>query len=157
MSSDARGTHRESVKIHLGRGANSAIELRLGEAPPAAETPLGRVPRISRMLALARKIDGWVRSGTVRDLAEAARLGGVTRARMTQITNLLNLCPEIQAWVLQLPLVTSGCDPVGERDLREIASESDWVLQRAMFRERGLGTLPAMGAKGADKRGISRG
>jgi hypothetical protein len=39
--------------------------------------------------------DLLVRTGVVRDYAEAARLGRVTRARMTQITKLLDLAPDI--------------------------------------------------------------
>ena len=35
----------------------------------------------------------------------------VTRARMTQIMNLLNLAPDIQEELLLLPPVTEGRDP----------------------------------------------
>jgi hypothetical protein len=55
-----------------------------------------RVPRISRLMALAIHLDQLLRAGKVKDLAEVARLGHVTRARLTQIMNLLNLAPEIQ-------------------------------------------------------------
>ena len=48
-----------------------------------AQAPMGRVPRIVRMLALAHKIDGMIRAGELRDLADAARAIGVTRARMS--------------------------------------------------------------------------
>ena len=53
-----------------------------GQAPPVAA---GRVPRIARLLALALRFDGLIRSGAVRDYAELARLGQVSRARITQI------------------------------------------------------------------------
>jgi len=36
----------------------------------------------------------------------------VTRARVTQIMNLLNLAPEIQEWLLFLPRVEEGRDLV---------------------------------------------
>ena len=39
-------------------------------------------------------------------MAELARLGRVSRARITQIMDLLMLAPEIQEEVLHLPLVT---------------------------------------------------
>jgi len=51
---------------------------------------------------------------------ELARLASVTQPRMTQILNLLYLAPDIQEELLFLPLVTSGKDPVTERDLRPI-------------------------------------
>ena len=53
--------------------------------------PAGRVPRIARLLALAHKFDSLVRQGAIADYAALARLGHVSRARITQILNLL-LC-----------------------------------------------------------------
>ncbi len=56
-----------------------------------AEPMPKRIPRISKLMALAIKFDGLLREGVVRDYADLARLGGVSRARITQIMNLLNL------------------------------------------------------------------
>lgn len=55
--------------------------------------PIGRVPRISRLMALAIRFDQLIRDGVVEDQAQLARLGHVSRARLTQITNLLALAP----------------------------------------------------------------
>ncbi len=44
---------------------------------------------MARTLALAHKIDGMIRAGEFRDLADAARAIGVTRARMTQKFHLM--------------------------------------------------------------------
>jgi len=49
------------------------------------EKPVDHVPRVARLLALAHRIDEMIRSGELKNWAEAARLIGVTRARMTQI------------------------------------------------------------------------
>lgn len=49
------------------------------------------VPRIARLMALAIRIDRLIRDGVVENYAELARLGGVSRTRITQIMNLLNL------------------------------------------------------------------
>jgi hypothetical protein len=84
-------------------------------------------------MALAIQIEGLIRDGQLRDYAEAARLGHVTRARMSQIMNLLQLAPDIQEALLDLPLVTRGRDPVDEHDLRPIAAQPDWVRQRRMW------------------------
>jgi hypothetical protein len=65
----------------------------------------GRIPRVARTLALAYKIDGLIRAGQLRDFADAAVALGVTRARMTQIMNLLLLAPAIQEAILGLPLI----------------------------------------------------
>jgi len=48
----------------------------------------------------------------VESQAELARLGQVSRPRLTQVMNLLHLAPEIQEQVLFHPLITTGRDPV---------------------------------------------
>jgi hypothetical protein len=65
----------------------------------------------------------------VTDYAELARLGHVTRARITQIMNLLHLAPDIQEALLFLPPVGKGRDPVTERELRQVAAQPDWHRQ----------------------------
>ena len=65
----------------------------------------GCIPRIARLMALAIRFEGLLRDETIRDYAELARLGRVTRARMTQIMKLLDLAPDIQEQILFLPLL----------------------------------------------------
>jgi hypothetical protein len=55
--------------------------------PQRAAATEGRLPRITRLLALAVRFEGLLQDGTARDYAELARLGGVSRARITQIGN----------------------------------------------------------------------
>lgn len=62
--------------------------------------------------------------------AELARLGHVSRARITQIMGLLNLAPDIVEEILFLPRVEEGRDPVGEHALRSISAAVDWGTQR---------------------------
>jgi len=85
-------------------------------------------------MALAIRFDGLIRCGEVADQAELARLGHVTRARVTQIMNLLSLAPDIQEELLFLPPVQRGRDPLVLRDLLPIAAEPDWRRQRRMWR-----------------------
>jgi hypothetical protein len=82
-------------------------------------------------MALAIRFEGLVREETIQDYAELARLGRVTRARMTQIMKLLNLAPDIQEQILFLPLIQG----LNERNLRPIASRIDWAEQRRLFRK----------------------
>lgn len=119
-------------KVHFGRGPSGRREAHPGEAPLASETPAGTVPRVSRLMALAIRFEQLVREGAVADYADIARLGHVTRARMTQIMNLLNLAPDIQEAVLFLPPVESGRDPIRELHLRPITIVPDWRKQRRM-------------------------
>lgn len=65
---------------------------------PSPALPEGRIPRISRLLALAHHLERLVVTGAVKDYAELARLGNVSRARITQIMNLLLLAPDIRPW-----------------------------------------------------------
>lgn len=121
-------------KVHFGRGAKGKRRVLEGAPPPEPAVPLGRVPRISRLMALAIRFEVLVRRGEVADYADLARLGHVTRARVTQIMNLLNLAPDIQEAILFLPPKTKGRDPIGERELRPIAAVADWRRQRREWR-----------------------
>jgi hypothetical protein len=71
--------------------------------PSPADGNDSSIPRIARLMALAIRFDGLLRGETFRDYAELARLGHVTRARMTQIMKLLDLAPDIQEHILFLP------------------------------------------------------
>jgi hypothetical protein len=84
-------------------------------------------------MALAIRFEQLLRDGVVTDQAELARLGHVTRARLTQIMNLLNLASDIQEKLLFLPPIDRGRDPVIERDLRPIAAIVDWRKQRGTW------------------------
>ena len=120
-----------SGTIHFAqRGRGAAKQLRAGPAP---EVEPGRVPRVSRLMALAIRFDGLLREGAVADYAELARLGHVTRARVTQVMNLLHLAPDLQEALLFLPRVEHGRDPVILRDLQPITNIADWRKQRKMW------------------------
>ncbi len=99
---------------------------------PPDVPPTGRVPRVTRMLALAHKIDRMVRNGQIADYADAARRLGLTRARVTQVMNLLLLSPEIQELILAGEMVMS------ERQARELVRVVSWAGQREWMEERGL-------------------
>jgi hypothetical protein len=89
------------------------------------------VPRIARLMALAIRFEGLLRNHTIRDYADLARLGRVTRARITQIMKLLLLAPDIQEQILFLPH-TRG---LNERNLRSMVRRVDWSEQRCMFQK----------------------
>ncbi len=101
---------------------------------PHKPCPAGRIPRVTRLMALAIRLEQLVCTGQVRDYAALASLGHVTRARVTQITNLTLLAPDIQEAVLFLPRVHHGPDPITERDLRPIIARPDWQKQRQIWR-----------------------
>lgn len=109
-----------------------------GEGEPEA----GRVPRVSRLMALAIKFERLVREGTVRTHRDLAEAGQISRARMSQIMSLADLAPEIQEALLFLPKTVAGPDRLTERALREIARSIDWDWQKKQF-----GELIARGAR----------
>lgn len=92
--------------------------------------PKGRVPRISRLMALAIHFDRLVREGKVADLSELARLAHVTQPRMTQIMNLNHLAPDIQEQLLFLPPLATGRAKIFERHLRSLVRTVYWSKQR---------------------------
>jgi hypothetical protein len=104
-----------------------------GIAPEAATT--GKLPRVTRLMALAIKFDTLIRDGVARDYADLARLGLVTRARMTQIMNMLLLAPDIQEEILLMPRTMTGRDPVSERGLRRVTAIVRWDRQRTAWQK----------------------
>ena len=119
-------------KLHIRRGPHG--QRRVAATPTGVEQVApGRVPRISRLMALAIRFNQILRQGVVSDQSALARLVHITQPRMTQIMNLLHLAPDIQEQLLFLPRVTEGRDPIIERDLRPIAGEVDWQEQRRMW------------------------
>jgi len=130
------GKLKVRYKVHVFQHQRRA-QLVEGEAPPERETlsePQGTVPRIARLLALAHHIQELVDTGQVRDLAEVARRGHISRARMTQIMNLLLLAPDIQEKILFLPETTQGSDSLTERHLRQVLGELSFENQRRIWR-----------------------
>ena len=122
-------------RIHFRHAAKGRLELAAGAAPVDAEEPAaGRVPKVARLMALAIRLQGMLDRGEAKDYAELARLGHVTRARLTQVMNLTLLAPDLQEALLFLPPVRGGRDPVKEWQVRPVAAEPVWADQRRAWR-----------------------
>lgn len=93
----------------------------------------GKVPHISRLLALAMRYDKMIRERSIPDFNTLAKLAGVTKPRITQIMNLVNLAPDIQAAILTLPNIRQSRGFFTERKLRPIAQKNDWAEQRELW------------------------
>ncbi|WP_176015106.1 hypothetical protein [Victivallis sp. Marseille-Q1083] len=93
----------------------------------------GKVPHISKLLALALRYDRLLRERQIPNVSTLHHIAGVTKPRMTQIMNLVNLAPDIQAEVLTLPNICQSRGFFTERKLRPIAREPDWSKQRMMW------------------------
>ncbi|MCP4593913.1 MAG: hypothetical protein GY842_24525 [bacterium] len=122
-------------KVHFRRGRGSRKVLKEGLPSESNDMPAGTVPRVSRLMALAIRFDHLIKSGEITDQADLARLGHVSRARVTQIMNLLQLAPDVEEDILFLPRTVQGHDPIRERMVRAIAAVLDWRKQRRMWQE----------------------
>jgi hypothetical protein len=101
-----------------------------GPPPTTPERPKGRLPRITRYMALAIYYEDLIRQGHVYDYAEIATLGHVTRARVTQIMNLRLLAKDIQEQLLTMPRLLNGRDTLCLRSLQTLSVEPCWKKQR---------------------------
>ena len=113
-------------------GIEVEVTLHLPNRPkeePIKPEAAPRMPRVTRLMALAVKYQGMVDAGEMRDYADIARLGYVSRARVTQIMNLANLAPDIQ----EALLFPDGLLPP-ERQLRRLTVVVDWAGQRRAWR-----------------------
>jgi hypothetical protein len=119
-------------KMRFGQGGRGRKRKREADG---SETPRGRVPRVAKLMALAIRFDQLIRDGVVADQAELARIGHVSRARLTQIMNLLSLAPDIQEDLLMLPTLEFGRNTFTEKHLRTIVGVLDWKSQRQMWKQ----------------------
>ena len=122
------GSENVTYAVDFRAGRERLREQRNSPAGPIAGKA---VPRIARLMALAIRFERLLTEETIQDYAELARLGQVTRARMTQIMKLLDLAPDIQEQILFLPPVQG----LNERNLRPLVSRIDWDEQRRLFQK----------------------
>jgi DNA invertase Pin-like site-specific DNA recombinase len=140
------GEHPAIVDSDLWERANAAV---VGVRPCDAAGPINRdpsttadrgtevpaslpVPRISRLLALALKMEEMIEEGTVKQYSELAHLGQVSAARITQMMNLLHLAPDIQEQILSPNTPMSG---LRESAVRKLSSVVLWSEQRARWQD----------------------
>jgi hypothetical protein len=84
-------------------------------------------------MALAISMENLIRSGSIIDYSQLAQLGHVSRARITQIMNLLLLAPDIQEQILFLLPARGRRDPVRLAQLQPVARIPDWSQQRRLW------------------------
>jgi hypothetical protein len=77
------------------------------------------------LVALALSTEACVRTRELESYAHVAELGHVTRARITQIVNLVNLATDIIEELLFLPRIETGRARILLRDLQPLTR--DWM------------------------------
>ena len=118
-----------TFEVDFRKGNRGRKRMRTGVVAKPKPVEPGRIPRISRLMALAIHFDGMIRKGAIRDYGDIARLGSVSRSRASQVMALLDLAPPIQEEILFMPRMSAGRDAVTERSLRRIVAEADWDKQ----------------------------
>jgi len=78
-------------------------------------------------MALALRMEQMIQEGTVKNYRELAHLGQVSRARITQVMNLLQLAPDIQEEIL---LGNTPEDRLRESAIRKLSGVILWSEQR---------------------------
>jgi len=121
--------------LALGRQRRCAAQPRRSGPPAPVPVPAAGVPRLARLMALALHLDGLVQTGAVTDYAALARLGHVSRARVTQIVNLVNLAPDIQEELLLLDEDQVIARRLLFRTLQPLTALLDWNQQRRAWRK----------------------
>lgn len=110
-----------------GRKRITSKRARRQPAPP-------QIPHITKLMALAIRLEHLLATGQVKDQAEIARTAGITRARVTQIINLTQLAPDIQEAILNLEPTTDHVPRFREREVRTIAILPNWEMQRVLWK-----------------------
>ena len=129
-------TLERTVKFgRRGRGGRKALPVHPAQPPVAA--PKGRIPRVARLMALALRFEELLRQGLVADYSALAAFGQVSRARISQIMNLLHLAPDLQEQLLFLPPTPRGRDPIHLAQLQPLAAALDWKKQRRLWAQLG--------------------
>lgn len=116
-----------TTAVARGRKLIGPVKPKPPNAPP-------KLPHITKLMALAIRLEHLLATGQITDQAEIARTAGITRARVTQILNLTQLAPDIQQAILDLEPTIDQFPRFRENEMREIAIELSWEKQRVLWK-----------------------
>ncbi len=122
------------IKFQFETSSSSHGRQRVGAPKPKKSSAPAKLPHITKLMALAIRLEHLLATGQVKDQAEIARTAGITRARVTQIINLANLAPDIQQAILDLEPTADHVPRFREREVRSIAILPNWEKQRLMWK-----------------------
>ena len=135
-------------KFHVATKRSGTKQIQSGAKPVI---PAGRVPRISRLLALAHHCFRLVQSKAIINQSELAHFGQISTTRMTQIMWLDNLAPDIQEEILFLPKTTK-CRTFPDESSNEVSGVMRQLVYRLKAKRRyiraGNGASPRLGFRG---------
>ena len=123
------------LKAKFETAASKHGQQRIRSPKPSKPGPPPQTTHVSRLMALAIRLEHLIETGQIANQAEIARAAGLTRARVTQILNLANLAPDIQQAVLELADHPSESTRLKEADLRDYSQIHSWSKQRRLFQK----------------------
>ncbi len=114
------------LEVRMAAGLARARRTRAASAdhdgPKPPTRAMASAERRARRLALAYVIERAIDDGRLRDYAHAARVLGVSRARVTQVMNLLLQPVAAQERILHGDPTSAAVGDQGERDAGEPAT-----------------------------------
>jgi hypothetical protein len=117
-----------SISMHRERRGHGVGLTSTAHPPPPPPKPTV----LARTLAHAHRLQAMIDVGAAEHRANLAVELGFSRARITQIMDLLLLAPDIQEEIL-LSVAPSGRDAVTARDVRPIVQVAEWAEQRRLW------------------------
>jgi hypothetical protein len=118
-------------RVNFGNGRHKTSPRKKPAIKPRQAA--NKLPRITRLLALAHHLQDLIDQGIVDDYADIARLSGITRSRVTQLMNLGLLAPAIQEEILSF--TESSVVSIKEQGLRKILKTPIWQEQAKIWKE----------------------
>ena len=123
------------IKFQFETSSSSHGRQRVSAPKPKKSSAPAKLPHITKLMALAIRLEHLLATGQIKDQAEIARTAGITRARVTQIINLTQLAPDIQEAILDLKPTTHHVPRFREREVRTIAIVPNWEKQRVLWKQ----------------------
>ncbi len=120
-----------NIQFRLKTTARTPGEQGRSDAPADGR---GKLPRVTQVMALVIQFQDMIQRGEARDYADLARLGCLTRERMSQIMELVWLAPDIQREILEFKADVQRF-PISELAARRVAAELAWEDQREAWRK----------------------
>jgi len=102
--------------------------------PKKKEIP-GKVPTVSRMMALAIFYERLIKNGKIKSVSDIGRLENVSQQRVSQVMRLLYLSPKLQEKILTLPRQYRNTCRIPTEKCIQIAREIDFERQERLFKE----------------------
>lgn len=99
----------------------------------AALLESNKLPRITHTIAQAILFEDTLTRGEATDHADLARLGAISRERVSQVMKMLWLAPDIQDEILHLPPVRRGDFSIMVPEVSAISDEVLWEDQRILW------------------------